>query len=118
MQRNSAQPVVRRAAAERLTTVDALLNELARSRLAKTSIAAEKKRMPSQHEAASSVQAAARGRSTRAEATQRKEAATRLQSVARGRAVRAAQAREERAFEAKDRAQKVRISASLFMNRL
>ena len=44
--------------------------------------------MPSQHEAASSVQAAARGRSTRAEATQRQEAATKLQSVQRSRSSR------------------------------
>ena len=44
--------------------------------------------MPSQHEAASSVQAAARGRSTRVEATQRQEAATKLQSVQRSRSSR------------------------------
>ena len=44
--------------------------------------------MPQRDDAAASLQAAARGRSTRAEATQRKEAATRLQSVQRSRSSR------------------------------
>ena len=44
--------------------------------------------MPQRDDAAAAVQAAARGRSTRAEATQRKEAATKLQSVQRSRSSR------------------------------
>ena len=44
--------------------------------------------MPEEEKAAASLQAAARGRSTRVEATQRKEAATRLQSVQRSRSSR------------------------------
>ena len=44
--------------------------------------------MPQEEKAAASLQAAARGRSTRVEATQRQEAATKLQSVQRSRSSR------------------------------